>query len=70
MMQSIVYNADCLEAMRGMPDKAFDLAIVDPPYGIGQPKHANLKGYNGREDLETRLLIIEPATKYTPRKNQ
>lgn len=26
---------DCMEAMREMPDKAFDLAIVDPPYGLG-----------------------------------
>ncbi len=25
---------DCLAAMREMPDKAFSLAIVDPPYGI------------------------------------
>jgi len=24
-----------MEAMKQMPDKAFDLAIVDPPYGIG-----------------------------------
>ena len=30
------YNQDCMEAMAGMPDKAFDLAIVDPPYGIGE----------------------------------
>ncbi|TDX30781.1 site-specific DNA-methyltransferase (adenine-specific) [Modicisalibacter xianhensis] len=27
-------NMDCMEYMRGLPDKAFDLAIVDPPYGI------------------------------------
>lgn len=27
------YNRDCLDAMREYPDKAFDLAIVDPPYG-------------------------------------
>ena len=27
--------ADCMDIMRDMPDKAFDLAIVDPPYGIG-----------------------------------
>ncbi len=33
-----LYNRDCLEAMREMPDKAFDLAIVDPPYGIGASK--------------------------------
>lgn len=34
-MKSEVFNLDCLEAMRQMSDKAFDLAIVDPPYGIG-----------------------------------
>lgn len=28
-------NADCMDVMRDMPDKDFDLAIVDPPYGIG-----------------------------------
>jgi site-specific DNA-methyltransferase (adenine-specific) len=28
-------NVDCMEYMRGLPDKAFDLAIVDPPYGLG-----------------------------------
>lgn len=27
-------NVDCMEYMAGLPDKAFDLAIVDPPYGI------------------------------------
>lgn len=27
-------NADCMNVMRTMPDNAFDLAIVDPPYGI------------------------------------
>lgn len=26
---------DCMEGMRAYPDKYFDLAIVDPPYGIG-----------------------------------
>ena len=29
------YNMDCMEGMKGFPDKYFDLAIVDPPYGIG-----------------------------------
>jgi len=28
-------NADCLPAMKAMPDKAYDLAVVDPPYNIG-----------------------------------
>lgn len=30
------YNIDCMAYMRGLPDKAFDLAIVDPMYGIGE----------------------------------
>lgn len=31
---NIAYNMDCMEYMRKLPDKAFDLAVVDPPYGI------------------------------------
>jgi site-specific DNA-methyltransferase (adenine-specific) len=27
-------NIDCMEYMATLPDKAFDLAVVDPPYGI------------------------------------
>ena len=30
-----IHNGDCLEAMKGMKDNEFDLAIVDPPYGLG-----------------------------------
>ena len=29
-----ILNMDCMEYMRSLPDNAFDLAIVDPPYGI------------------------------------
>lgn len=32
---NIAYNMDCMEAMREMADKEFDLAVVDPPYGVG-----------------------------------
>ena len=30
----MIYNKDCLVAMKEMSDNQFDLAIVDPPYGI------------------------------------
>lgn len=30
---------DCMEYMRTLPDKAFDLALVDPQYGIGMKGH-------------------------------
>lgn len=29
-----LFNMDCMELMKSMPDKYFDLACVDPPYGI------------------------------------
>lgn len=29
------YNMDCMDGMKQFPDKYFDLAIVDPPYGDG-----------------------------------
>ena len=35
MAEQKAFCMDCMEAMREMPDKAFELAIVDPPYGIG-----------------------------------
>ncbi|MGP1459865.1 MAG: site-specific DNA-methyltransferase, partial [Treponema sp.] len=34
MMKSEAYNMDCMEYMKECRDKQFDLAIVDPPYGI------------------------------------
>lgn len=33
MAEQIALNCDCMEYMRTVPDKYFDLACVDPPYG-------------------------------------
>jgi site-specific DNA-methyltransferase (adenine-specific) len=38
------YNADNLEVMREFKDKEFDLAIVDPPYGIKASSGASTNG--------------------------
>ena len=38
-----LFHADCMEIMKQYPDKYFDLAIVDPPYGIGVAKQNNTK---------------------------
>ena len=35
MPKSEVFNQDCIEGMKQFPDNYFDLAICDPPYGIG-----------------------------------
>ena len=34
------YNMDCMAGMKLFPDKYFDVAIVDPPYGINAPNMA------------------------------
>lgn len=43
-MISEVYNMDCMDYMKSLPDKFFDLAIVDPPYFDGP----NKLGYYGK----------------------
>lgn len=44
MLENGLYNMDCMEGMREFPDKYFDLAICDPPYGIGYDKKAHDNG--------------------------
>ena len=52
---STVYLMDCIEGMKQFPDKIFDLAVVDPPYGIDWMKQiqnpntkANWKVYENK----------------------
>lgn len=58
------YNMDCMDGMREFPDKYFDLAIVDPPYGIGVdgqkerydakvPKHS--RKYHAQKNWDTEI---------------
>ena len=54
-MENLAFNMDCMEAMRSMPDQCFDLAVVDPPYGIGE---------SGRKN-KSRTNLAE-ATDYSP----
>ena len=32
--KKILMNADCLEAMKKMPDNCIDAIVTDPPYGL------------------------------------
>ena len=40
-------NMDCMEYLAGLPDKAFDICIVDPPYGIGENGDRNASRTGG-----------------------
>ena len=78
MSESITYNIDCLEYMKTLPDKAFELAICDPPYGIGvdgqkercdyaNPKHSRkghaLKGWDAQIPKEQYFRELERVSK-------
>lgn len=43
-MVSEVYNMDCVEYMRTLPDNHFDIAICDPPYGDADSGNFHLGG--------------------------
>ena len=45
-----LYNADCMEIMKGFADNQFDLCIVDPPYGLSKDSS------NGRGKLKGRTF--------------
>ena len=50
-MKSEAFLMDCMEGMKNTPDKYYDLAVVDPPYGINwmeQVKNPN-KGKNWKQ---------------------
>lgn len=55
MAVSEVYNMDCMDYMKNIPDKYFELAIVDPQYGInimhlgGMPAHLGFKQYKRKK---------------------
>ena len=43
-MVSEVFNMDCVEYMRTLPDNHFDIAICDPPYGDADSGNFHLGG--------------------------
>ena len=53
-----LFHADCMEIMKLYPDKHFDLAIVDPPYGLGMGCGAGETRGNGKKKKDL----------YTPKK--
>lgn len=63
-----IYNMDCMEAMKEMSDNQFDLAIVDPPYGIGagSKKFINRKtaNKNAKKFYKDNDWDIAPSIQY------
>lgn len=65
---TITINVDCMEYMKGLKDKEFDLAIVDPPYGgndaIGLRDNNNLNKQATQRKKYRQFKNEEPAKEY------
>lgn len=59
---NVAYNLDCMEAMRQLPDRAFDLAVVDPPYFDGP----NRRGYYGSKRSVGPRVVYNRVEKWEP----
>lgn len=59
-----LHNCDCMEFMKGLKDKAYNLAIVDPPYNIVSQKK---RGIGSRIDASGKMNNwnnINPTEEY------
>lgn len=56
--KSEVFLEDCMKGMARYPDKYFDLAIVDPPYGIGENRGQDKSRNVNRTDKRTGKPIV------------
>jgi len=68
VIQSEVFLMDCIELMKRYPDKYFDLAVVDPPYGIGADKKIGIsigkkKGFTKKKEYTRKDWDKEIPTK-------
>lgn len=58
------YNCDCMDLMREFPDKYFELAIVDPPYGLERHKRGSLRIDNSKKAENGLLWDKKPSKEY------
>ena len=53
MSEYELYNGDCLDVMKQLPDKSVDLIVTSPPYNLGKVHHTGnntFKSYNQYDD--------------------
>ena len=45
-----IYNEDCLEFMKRVPDKFFDLVLTDPPFGMSFKSNFRIEAHKAIEN--------------------
>lgn len=62
-----IYQGDCLDVMKGMPDKSINLIATDPPYNIGKASWDKIPDYIewcGKWILECQRVLIDNGSFY------
>jgi site-specific DNA-methyltransferase (adenine-specific) len=59
-----IINQDCMTAMSQMKSKEFDLAIVDPPYGIGDKFKGGKSGKMQFNEIVNKAWDVAPSPEY------
>lgn len=59
-----LYNMDCMKAMQEIPDKFFEIAIVDPPYGINEKFKGGKSGKLNFNEIVEKKWDIAPKQDY------
>ena len=61
---SVVYNEDCVQGLKRFADNYFDLAIVDPPYGIGVGSVGKMTSVSKKEYAKKNWDANVPTLEY------
>ena len=64
------YNMDCMDYMKTLPDNAFDLAVVDPPYGAGFTEGGGCKGWFTKYHQDTCSQSVNAERESWPQYNR
>lgn len=62
--KATLHNIDCMELLKATPDKFYDLAIVDPPYGIERFKKGSLRFDKTIKSQNGLTWDIKPTKEY------
>lgn len=63
-----IHQGDCLEVMKGMPDKSIDLVLTDPPYGIDIGRNLRANKRHGKSKTHSKDYGYEEWDKEIPKK--
>ena len=56
---NVIYNEDCIEGMKKLPDNSVDLILTDPPYRTTSRGHGGNSGGMAQKDIFNRGDVFE-----------